>query len=355
MQPVEVWGVQIATNIDKSLSTAVIQFQISNTLTEPQSVGVVLDTTILMHGERQIYIYKQADGSGFRAVAGLSHFQVFCQNYPMVTDVDAYWFGQSAALENSLYSQVTDSVFEGEDGAMALSWRDRIIPARTRVVLSVLMTWGEGADRPEVDLDVSTPLPTANDTISWTETVSVGGAITVPAGTSTENTVIYLVVDGEVVAEVPVDSSGKFTIEFTPSALRLAGGLHEFRVFAIDASGSIAPIAAFTTVIVAPTERQSQTAMASQTPTASPTASASWGDIVDLPWYPDDVAAAADEGITSLTVAKIVVGAGLPIGVLLIAGFAYLIHRYRAAMRAEIMQRLRADSQTDASQTGIGI
>jgi hypothetical protein len=353
MQPVEVSGIEITTNIETSLTTAVIQFHISNTLTEPQNVSIGLDSAILVNGERHSYIYQQADGSGFRIIGGLSHFQVFCQNYPLVTDVDSYWFGPYTSLESSYYTQVNGSVFNDESGAIALSWRDRPIPARTRVTLSMLMTWGEGADRPTVELDKSRPLPQPKEVIRYDDNVSIGGAIDVSSGADAESIVIYLVVDGEVVAEVHPDSEGKFTISFTPSSLRLAGGSHEFQVYAVDTAGAIAPIATFKNEVSAPTEKQSQTAQASSTPTASATASASWGEIIDVPWMVSDVPQAADD-MSSITVGKIVIGVGAPIGVILIAGFAFLIHRYRIAIRADMNRRLQSDSQTDPS-TGMGI
>jgi hypothetical protein len=347
MQPVEVEGVQISTNIDTSSTTAVVQFHVSNTGDLPQQVSIGLDTAILMQGERRVVIYTQEDETGFRVIGGLSHFQVFCQNYPMVVDVDSYWFGAAADLESSYEKQVEESVFDGDYGAIALSWRDREIPARTRVILSVILTWGEGSDRPNVQLDEDTPpLPTEKDVIAWEDEVAFGGAIDVKAGVGIANTVVYLVVDGEIVAEVTPDNSGRFSLSFTPSALRLAGGMHEFRIFAVDAAGSIAPIVTFTTAIEAPTERQSQTAAPSASPTATATASASWGEIMDVPWYPGDVAEADEAKLSAITIGNIIIGVGLPVGVILIAAFAYLIHRYRAAVRADMTQQLRSDSQT---------
>jgi hypothetical protein len=356
MQPVEVEGVQISTVIDTSSTTAVVQFHIFNTQTVPQHVSIGVDTTILIHGDRRAYIYKQEDETGLRVIGGLSHFQVFCRNYPMVIDVDSYWFGPSSSLENAYEDQVNESVFDGEDGAIAFSWRDREIPGRTRVILSAILTWGEGADRPNVQLDEDTPpLPNEKDVIAWEEQVSFAGAIDVKPGVSIENTVIYLVVDGEIVDEIKLDASGKFAISFTPSALRLAGGLHEFRVFAMDTAGSIAPIVTFTTAIEAPTEKQSQTAPPSSSPTASATASASWGEIIEVPWYAGEVPEADGGKLSPITIGNVVIGVGLPVGIILIAAFAFLIHRYRSALRADMTQRLRVDSQTDASASGMGV
>jgi hypothetical protein len=267
----------------------------------------------------------------------------------MVVDVDSFWFGPAGALETSHETQVTASVFDDEDGAIALFWRDREIPARTRVILSAVMTWGEGADRPNVELD-DTKLPTEKDVIAWEDEVVFSGKI----DAKNSDTVIYLVVDGEIVDEIRPDSSGTFSISFTPSALRLAGGAHEFRVFAMDNAGAIAPIAAFTTSVAAPTEKQSQTAPPSASPTPSATASASWGEIIDIPWYADEGPQAAEDAITGVTISKIVIGVGLPVGVLLIAAFGYLIHRYRNAVRADMTRQLRSDSQTNPA-TGLGV
>jgi hypothetical protein len=356
MQPVEVSGVQIATNIDTSLTTAVIQFLISNTLTVPQNVSIGLDTAVLLNGERYSLIYKQPDGTGFRVIGGLSHFQVFCRDYPMVTNVDSYWFGPFTSLESEYHHQVEYPVYADGDGAIALSWRDQQIPARSRTTLSVLMTWGEGADRPTVQLDNSTQqLPQKDEIISYDRNISIDGAIAISAGAAAEDIVIYLVVDGEVVGQVKPDSSGKFTISFTASSLRLAGGSHEFQVYAVDNAGAIAPIVAFTNFVEAPTEKQSETARASQSPTASATASASWGEIIDVPWYVGEVPEADEGGVSTITVGRIIIGVGMPVGVILIAGFAFLIHRYRVAVRVDMSRRLKSDSQTDPGSTGMGV
>jgi hypothetical protein len=272
----------------------------------------------------------------------------------MVTNVDSYWFGSAVDLESSLHSQVQESSFSGENGAMALSWRDRIIPSRTRVVLSTVMTWGEGADRPEVDLG-DLKLPDEDTRLEWEDTLSINGTLKVASGGSAQNSVVYLVVDGEVLAEATVDSSGGFTISFTPSALRLSAGSHEFRIYAIDGGGAIVPITAFKTTILAPTESQSGTPVASGSPTASATPSASWGEIIDLPWYEEDSQEARDDAISPVTIGKLILVIGLPVGVLLVLGFGFLTHRYRMALRADMMQRLKSESQTDPSSTGMGI
>jgi hypothetical protein len=216
------------------------------------------------------------------------------------------------------------------------------------------MTWGEGADRPNVQLD-DTTIPKENTTIAYDENISIGGAIDVSSAGGAEGIVVYLVVDGEVVDQVKVDADGKFTISWTASALKLAGGSHEFRVYAVDAAGAIAPIVTFTNVVQAPTEKQSQTAAATQSPTASATASASWGEIIDVPWYVDEAPQADEGGMSSITVGKIIIGVGMPIGVVLIAAFTFLIHRYRIALRADMTRRLKSDSQTEPGSTGMGV
>jgi hypothetical protein len=165
--------------------------------------------------------------------------------------------------------------------------------------------------------------------------------------------VVFLVVDGEVVSQVQPTTQGKFEIQFSPSSLRLSGGTHVFQIYAVDAVGAIAPIASFSTVVLAPTPAQSVTADATKSPTPSATASASWGEIVDLPWYEDPGIDEADEGVSSIEVGKIIIGVGIPIGVFLIIAFAVLIHRYRRAVEADMNQRLKSSNASDAGATGL--
>jgi hypothetical protein len=59
--------------------------------------------------------------------------------------------------------------------------------------------------------------------------------------------------------------------------------------------------------------------------------------------------------VSAATIGKIFVVVGLPVAIILIAGFGYLIHRYRIAAAREMNRRLKSDSQLDPAGTGTGV
>jgi hypothetical protein len=352
---VEENDVGIATNVDTAGSTAVVQFILTNSESEPRNVSIVLSTNIMLGESRHAHIETENNGTSFRIVNGLTHFQVFCRNYPMVIDVDSYWFGPSLSLDSHVTSQVElNGSFDGDSGAIALSWFDRTVPGRTRIVLSTLMSWGEVSNPPKVSVN-SSQLPKETDEVKWEENISIGGNIEIVNTDDVSLIFVYLVVDGEVMTQVHPEADGGFTIAFSPSALQLSGGTHVFQIYAVDAAGSIAPIASFSTIVLAPTPPQTATKPATSSPTPSATASASWGDVVDLPWYEDPGVDNAESEITSVEIGRIVIAVGVPIGVILVIGFGFLIHRYRMAVREDMTQQLRSATGSEAGATGMGL
>jgi hypothetical protein len=355
LSSVEALGLQLATNFDASGSTAVVQFVVTNPLPESRNVSIVLSTSILLGENRHVQIRIENDAGSFRIVNDLTHFQVFARNYPLVVDVDSYWFGPASQLATSAVPQVpADATYNADDAALALSWVNRIVPPRTRIVLSALMSWGEVSNPPKASIP-DEELPPDNKEMAWDTNVSIAGKIDVSTTPAIEEIVVYLVVDGEIVQEFRPDANGGFTISFSPAALRLTGGSHVFQIYAVDAGGSIAPLASFSNVVLAPTVPQTATAAVTDTPTASATASASWGEVVDVPWQGDPGIETADEGVSQVTVGKIVIGVGIPIGIILIVGFGFLIHRYQGALRADMRQQLTESSAAEPGSTGMGI
>jgi hypothetical protein len=287
-------------------------------------------------------------------VNGLSHFQVFARQYPLVVDVDSYWFGAAGSQGDSRLTQVPlEASFDGDDAAFALSWRDRVVAPRTRHVLSALMSWGEVSNPPTVKTNTEA-LPPDGSEIKWEDNISIAGTIAA-SSTPVQEMVVYLVCDGVIVGEAHPDANGGFAIAWSPSSLNLATGTHLFQIYAVDAVGSIASIAAFSASVVAPTAPLTATAPPTQSPSPSATASASWGEVVDVPWYEDPGIDAAEEGVNSVTVGKIVIGVGIPVGLILVVGFGFLIHRYRGALKADMNQRLKTSSASEAGEPGMAI
>jgi hypothetical protein len=351
---VEGGGLQLSTIVNTSGSTAVVQFIVANPGSESRNVSIVMSTNVLLDEGRHALITTENNGTSFRLVNGLSHFQVFARRYPLVVDVDSYWFGAAASLAASRLTQVAlDDSFDDDDAAFALSWRDRVIAPRTRHVLSALMSWGEVSNPPQVTTDTSL-LPPDGSEIKWEQNISIGGTIA-PSTAPVEEMVVYLVCDGAIVGEARPDANGGFAIAWSPSSLNLASGTHLFQIYAVDPAGSIASIAVFSASVVAPTAPLTATPPPTQSPSPSPTESASWGAVVDLPWYQDPGIDAAEEGVDSVTVGKIVIGVGIPVGMILVAGFGFLIYRYRGALKADMNQRLKASSASEPGEPAVAV
>jgi hypothetical protein len=139
-------------------------------------------------------------------------------------------------------------------------------------------------------------------------------------------------------------------------SLGLMGGSHKFQVYRIDATGYINPVGEpVQREILAPTIAATETPVETQSPTATPTATASWGEIIDVPWFENDPLDSAESGVSPITVGKIVIGVGIPIGIILVAAFAFLLSKYRRAVREDMDQRLNSSSASEAGATGMGV
>jgi hypothetical protein len=352
---VEAGGVQLGTNVDVGGSTAAVQFVITNPQTEARYVTIVMSTNILLGESRVVQMRTERNGTSFRIVNDLTHFQVFAKDYPLVVDVNTFWYGSASELATHTDQQISENfIYDGNSGAFALSWTNRLVPPRTRIVLSALMSWGEVSNPPSGSVD-SSQLPPDNATMNWEANVSITGKIDVTSATVVTDIVVYLVVDGEIMQSFPLDATGGFTVSFSAAALKLSGGTHVFQIYAVDSVGAIASIASFSNEVLAPTAPQTLTPRPTGTPTASPSISASWGAIVDIPWREPYGFDTANEGVNQVTVGKIVIGIGIPIGVILILGFGFLIHRYQHAIRADMMEQLQSSSASELGSTGTGI
>jgi hypothetical protein len=59
--------------------------------------------------------------------------------------------------------------------------------------------------------------------------------------------------------------------------------------------------------------------------------------------------------VSQITVGKVVIGVGIPIGIILVVGFGFLINRYRGAVEADMNQQLKEFSASEAESTGMGV
>jgi hypothetical protein len=335
----EVGGLSIETRVNTTGSVAVVQFFVVSELETAMNISLCLGSDIFVDKNRHSQISKRVNGTGFQIVSGLAHFQVFAQKYPMVVDADSYWFGPSVSFDTYQWSQVSQPEIESDDLSFAVAWVNREVPARGRLVLSALMSWGDDLTPPSGTLDLEPP--DEGDMIEWNSPVTWTGKV--------EGAVsVLLIIDGTPV-EVTQPAGGSFSITCLPSALRLSAGSHTFVIVAVDASGAMSTISEFKTQVKAPTPVATQTFACTRSPTASATLSATWGEAADVPWFelPDNQAQA------DVDAPAIVIGVGIPVGAILIVGFSILLWRYRRAAREDMNQRLRTGSSSQGQPSGI--
>jgi hypothetical protein len=348
LQPADVGDVRISTSVNSVGYTAVVQFQVVNSGDSSATFSLCLDTEVFLNRQRFATITR-LDDLGFRIVSGLIQFQVFDANYPMATTRSTDWFGPSSQLEQSLWTQTSQTSVEGEDLAFAITWQNRVVEAHGTASVSVVMTWGEAEPPPEVQVEGTHP--PENVALDYSENVTIDYTIDnfEPGGT------VFLAVDGDMGNLIPVTvtPNGHFTVSFNGAALNLQAGSHQFQVYHVSPGGSITTVDSFVAAVLAPTLRPTSTPSESQSPTATPTESASWGEIIDVPWFENEPLDTANEGVNPITVGKIVIGVGIPIGVIMVVGFGFLLAKYRRAVREDMDQRLKSASASEAGEMGM--
>jgi hypothetical protein len=339
MERVEVAGITIDTLVNGTGSVAIIQFVIRNENDQPEKVSLSLGSDIFVDKNRRYQLSKRPDGTGFQIVNGLSHFQVFTRNYSMVVDANSYWFGPSLSFDRSQWTQVEVSEVEDDDLSFAVSWRDREVPSHGRIIISILMSWGDDLTPPSGSLDSP---PEEDDMIEWDTPMTLSGVVTGAVS-------VYLIIDGTAV-EVTQPTGERFSLTFTPSALMLAAGTHTFVICAIDSSGAVSTISSFTTQVKAPTAAATRSLPCTRSPTASASVSVTWGEAEAPEW----IDLSENEGASDANVPGILIGVGIPVGLILTLAFAFLLWRYRHAMKAEMVQRLRTGSSSQVESSGQG-
>jgi hypothetical protein len=339
LQRAEVDGTTISTVIDTYGPAGIVQFVIENSGDTVETVSLAVTTDLLIDWNRRSEVSKRSNSSGIQVVSGLTHFQVVCRHSPVVTDVDSFWFGPAFAADDFLWTEVAESKIEADDLAFTFAWRNKAVPAHGRLVLAVMMVWGDDLTPPNASIS---DVPKEDRVIEWEEEISLNGTIE-------GNVTIHLIIDGKPV-QVTLPKGGTFSVTFSAAALQLAAGTHLFVICAIDETGAVTTIASFQNEVVAPTAPQTSTPLQSRTPTPTASVSATWGELAAPVWDGDD----QKSGLT-IEGAQIVIGAGIPVGLILILGFSVLLCRYRRAMHAEMRQSLKSGSMSDASGTGMGI
>jgi hypothetical protein len=162
----------------------------------------------------------------------------------MVVDADSVWFGSAADLPTSFWQNASALSFSDGSSAVSISWQNRrLLPSQT-VVLSTVVRWGAGSQKPFLDL-VSTTFPAL---IGASDLIEVDGTVNDPDGDSVS---VVVVVDRDysvlVVLAENLASGDALKSHFRLSDFGAAVGNHTVSFYAVDSTGMVSDEVAFRT------------------------------------------------------------------------------------------------------------
>jgi hypothetical protein len=201
-------------------------------------------------------------GRGMSALSDRFAFTVFCRNYPFVTDVSTYWYGDRDEPPGPIWTQVEQPYYANMErrSREAFTWQGIELEPGQTVTKSVIMKFGL-PDANYLQLNIEwdqAGLPEDPVTPYW-----VVGRI---MSASEEVTIrLVLVVDGDIANMYTIDQEmePEFNYSVLPSDLGISPGPHRFAFYAIDSLGVISNEEASDVVVILPT--------ASPVPTPAPT------------------------------------------------------------------------------------
>jgi hypothetical protein len=282
-----------------------------------------LDTDVNLNENDDAPIHTLDEGTGFRIEGGLLHFRVYTQDYPLVVNADAFWFGLFFELEDHLWDQVAPGTFRGDDSAFAISWQNRVVPAQGRIVLSTLMTWYGDSAEPTLNM-ASTNLPAK---IDWQAPMTFTGTVSQRDGKDVHLAMVMNEDFGFIFPfGIDMASGTQFSYSYTPAELFLFGGKHSFQIYAFDQHGAVAPPVTFTIEVLAPTMQPTWTPW--RTPTRTRSFQANTPNPTLDPNGGDSEAGSGDASVAGGDAdagAKAAVAVLIPLSVILILIFGYLL------------------------------
>jgi hypothetical protein len=255
-------GLRVETILTLAGALVLVTFNVSNPLPTAENVSIGCTIDLMVNANDAAPCVDTDGHRGFSAFGDFARVNFHLKEWPLVTDVDTYWFGAFANRSANTWLDSDTPTFGGVDTACAWSWKDREVPAGGRIALSCAISWGVGSDLPI--LAVEAPLLT--DPVNWATTFSVTGSATDPEG---RGMTIIAVPDADMGRHRvlgTVQSHESFSYALTFSEFGVRNGEHVLDIYAIDITGMISPAARFLTHVVAPT------VPASRTPPKSPLA-----------------------------------------------------------------------------------
>jgi hypothetical protein len=204
-----------------------------------QSVTIALRGSLRLFGIDNTPCYDFADHKGFYAIRPTARLSFMCLGHPLGVDVDTYWFGRYNEETSGLLSQVNATSYPGPSSGMTLSWHNRVVPARSKIVLSTVIRWDLESAAPVLNL-LSTRVP---DVIDGQAQITLHLSVTDP---DLETSSLYAIVDNDYadLFQIATDlASGVVTDVLVDLAhWQLRDGSHDMRIYAIDRTGTISRV-----------------------------------------------------------------------------------------------------------------
>jgi hypothetical protein len=258
--------VQFRTFVHVIGVVAIVSVKITNEGSLAQSVSVSIGAALSVDGESRVPCFVASNG--FRCVDRSYRLSFVSFGEPLVANCDTYWIGDSADLAGSFWTNSSSLSFSGGPTGVSISWQDRLVGATESLVLSTIVHWGDGSQKPVLDLNC-TSFPIS---VHASDFVDVNGTVFDRDGDSIW---VLMVVNGDftdlrvLASELP--SGSVFTSGFRLSDFGVGLGHHTIGFYALDATGMVSENITFTTECVSAEVRPTQTP--GRTPVESPTAS----------------------------------------------------------------------------------
>jgi hypothetical protein len=144
-------SVRLRTFVQVIGPVAIVSVRITNEGTASESVGVSIGGNLSLNGESQVPCFGVSNG--LTCFDRWYSVTFSCFGESIGDRPDSLWFGDAETLSSSFWSDATLQAFTGGSTAIALSWQNRIVPAGKQLVLSTIVRWGAGSQRPILDLN----------------------------------------------------------------------------------------------------------------------------------------------------------------------------------------------------------
>jgi hypothetical protein len=251
-------------------NTAVVAIKLRNENPFPAVVNVSIENDVRFDGNDWAPVWGLPGQRGF-IIYSPNHTMTWAlRSYTLVDDVTTYWFGPWGDIYESNWTQVQQEDFSGADSAMAFSWQELSIPARSILTRSVIAKFGN-FETGNISLDLVFE-GAENENLEYRSTVTARGHAT---GRGVGLAKIVAVVDDDrsafftVLERVRLNGTLNFTFAFVDFGV--AQGGHTLSFYIVDEDGNVGGPVTLTTFVLAPTPTSSRSTSPYPSHTPAPT------------------------------------------------------------------------------------